>query len=161
MIPSTDIVFKAASEAAGIYCTLVNDCGAEAMTTLDYGGGLGVDYDGTRSGSSDMSVAYGLEEYASSIVKAVWLRCDDNSVPHPVLCTESGRAMASHHSMNILQALSAIPEPRDDDETTEQLHAMIHELASKQQPSSANSERHVDRTGYQWSDGDVILGTDQ
>ncbi|XP_044964632.1 LOW QUALITY PROTEIN: arginine decarboxylase-like, partial [Hordeum vulgare subsp. vulgare] len=136
MIPSTDIVLRAASEAAGIYCGLLNDCGAEAMATLDCGGGLGVDYDGTRSGSSDMSVAYGLEEYASSIVQAVRLRCDDNGVPHPVLCTESGRAMASHHSMIILEALSAIPEPRDDGETIEQLHAMIHELASKQQPSA-------------------------
>ncbi|KAF7013611.1 unnamed protein product [Triticum aestivum] len=134
MIPSTDIVFKAACEAAGIYCALVNDCGAEAMTTLDCGGGLGVDYDGTRSGSSDMSVAYGLEEYASSIVQAVRLKCDDNGVPHPVLCTESGRAMASHHSMIILEALSAIAEPKDDGDTTEQLHAKIHELASKQQP---------------------------
>ncbi|XP_037481118.1 arginine decarboxylase-like [Triticum dicoccoides] len=136
MIPSTDIVFKAASEAAEIYCALVNDCSAEGMTTLDCGGGLGVDYDGTRSGNSDMSVAYGLEEYASSIVQAVRLRCDDNGVPHPVLCTESGHAMASHHSMIILEALSAstIPEPRDEGETTEQLHAKIHELASKQQP---------------------------
>ncbi|KAF6999013.1 hypothetical protein CFC21_015086 [Triticum aestivum] len=136
MIPSTDIVFKAASEAAEIYCALVNDCSAEGMTTLDCGGGLGVDYDGTRSGNSDMSVAYGLEEYASSIVQAVRLRCDDNGVPHPVLCTESGHAMASHHSMIILEALSAsaIPEPRDEGETTEQLHAKIHELVSKQQP---------------------------
>ena len=55
MIPTTDIVFKAASEASDIYCTLVKECGAETMTTLDCGGGLGVDYDGTRSGSSDMS----------------------------------------------------------------------------------------------------------
>ncbi|KAF6999011.1 LOW QUALITY PROTEIN: hypothetical protein CFC21_015084 [Triticum aestivum] len=133
MIPSTDIVFKAASEAAGIYCALVNDFGAEAMTTLDCGGRLGVDYDGTRSGNSDMPVAYGLEEYASSIVQAVRLKCDDNGV-HPVLCMESGRAIASHHSMIILEALSAIPEPRDDSETTEQLHAKIHELATKQQP---------------------------
>ncbi|CAM0958181.1 unnamed protein product [Alopecurus aequalis] len=133
MIPTTDIVSKAASEAAGIYCTLVNEYGAETMTTLDCGGGLGVDYDGTRSGSSDMSVAYGLQEYASSIVQAVRLKCD-YGVPHPVLCTESGRAMASHHSMIILEALSAIPEPKDDDEGTEQLHGRIRDLSSKLQP---------------------------
>ncbi|CAL4968090.1 unnamed protein product [Urochloa decumbens] len=131
MIPTTDIVYNAASEAAGIYCKLVNDKGAP-MTTLDCGGGLGVDYDGTRSGSSDMSVAYGIQEYASSIVQAVRLKCayQDPPVPVPVLCTESGRAMASHHSMIILEALSAIPEPQDED-TSEALLGKIQDLHSK------------------------------
>ncbi|XP_006664927.1 arginine decarboxylase 2 [Oryza brachyantha] len=136
MIPTTDIVYKAATEAAGIYCDLVKKHGATGMTTLDCGGGLGVDYDGTRSGSSDMSVAYGLEQYASSVVQAVRLTCDDHGVPHPVLCTESGRAMASHHSMIILEALSAIPEPQDED-THDQLLGKIQDLSSKQPRSSA------------------------
>jgi arginine decarboxylase len=138
MIPTIEIVFKSTSEATNIYCTLVKECGAEMMTTLNCGGGLGVDYDGTRSGSSDLSVAYGLEEYASSIVQAVRLKCDYHGVPHPVLCTESGRAMASHHSMIILEALSAIPTPKDDDHeaTTEKLHGLIRDLSSKLQPSN-------------------------
>ncbi|XP_020172232.1 arginine decarboxylase [Aegilops tauschii subsp. strangulata] len=136
MIPTTDIVSSAAREASGIYCTLVKQYGAD-MTTLDCGGGLGVDYDGTRSGSSDMSVAYGLEEYASSIVQAVRLTCEYNGgIPHPVLCTESGRAMVSHHSMIILEALSAIPEPKDD-ETPEQLHSKIQRLSSNPPPPRA------------------------
>ncbi|CAN6279287.1 unnamed protein product [Urochloa humidicola] len=131
MIPTTDIVYSAASEAAGIYCELVNGFGAP-MTTLDCGGGLGVDYDGTRSGDSDMSVAYGIEQYASSIVQAVRLKCayQEPPVPVPVLCTESGRAMASHHSMIILEALSAIPEPQDED-TSEALLGKIQNLHSK------------------------------
>ncbi|KAL6908047.1 hypothetical protein ACP4OV_002217 [Aristida adscensionis] len=130
MIPATDIVSRAASEAAGIYCQLVTTHGATEMATLDCGGGLGVDYDGTRSGNSDMSVAYGLQEYASSIVRAVQLKCDYNKVPHPVLCTESGRAMVSHHSMIILEALSAIAEPQEE-ETPEQLLSNIQDLSSK------------------------------
>ncbi|CAN6245216.1 unnamed protein product [Urochloa humidicola] len=131
MIPTTDIVYNAASEAAGIYCELVNTYGAP-MTTLDCGGGLGVDYDGTRSGSSDMSVAYGIQEYASSIVQAVRLKCayQDPPVPAPILCTESGRAMVSHHSMIILEALSAIPEPKDED-TSETLLNKIRDLHSR------------------------------
>lgn len=152
MIPTTDIVFKAASEASDIYCRLVKECGAKMMTTLDCGGGLGVDYDGTRSGSSDMSVAYGLEQYASSIVQAVRLMCDYHGVAHPVLCTESGRAMASHHSMIILEALSEIPEPKDNDEdesTTEQLHGKIRDLSSKL-PLYKGGE------GTDGSDGDVV-----
>uniref|UniRef100_A0ACD5WQ79 Uncharacterized protein n=1 Tax=Avena sativa TaxID=4498 RepID=A0ACD5WQ79_AVESA len=140
MIPTTDNVFDAASEASDIYCTLVKECGAEMMTTLDCGGGLGVDYDGTRS-CTPMSVAYGLEEYASKVVQAVQNRCDYHGVPHPVLCTESGRAMASHHSMIILEALSATPEPKDDDDeaTTEQLHGRIRDLSSKLMPFKAET----------------------
>jgi arginine decarboxylase len=52
---------------------------------------------------------YGIQEYASTVVQAVRLKCEYNGVKHPVLCTESGRAMASHHLMIILEALSAIP----------------------------------------------------
>uniref|UniRef100_A0ACD5WUF7 Uncharacterized protein n=1 Tax=Avena sativa TaxID=4498 RepID=A0ACD5WUF7_AVESA len=144
MIPTTDNVFDAASEASNIYCTLVKECGAEMMTTLDCGGGLGVDYDETRS-STPMSVAYGLEEYASKVVQAVQDRCDYHGVPHPVLCTESGRAMASHHSMIILEALSATPEPKDDDDeaTTEQLHERIRDLSSKLQSFKAETAAHM------------------
>ncbi|KAG2578228.1 hypothetical protein PVAP13_6NG175700, partial [Panicum virgatum] len=130
MIPSTEIVREAVGEAAGIYCNLVSRYGAP-MTVLDCGGGLGVDYDGTRSHDSDMSVAYGLEEYATSVVEAAGLRCDRSGVAHPVLCTESGRAMVTHHSMIILEALSAIPEPPED-ETCDQLMSKIQDLSSKQ-----------------------------
>ncbi|TVU48836.1 hypothetical protein EJB05_00115, partial [Eragrostis curvula] len=127
MIPDTKTVHDAATEAAGIYCNLVKKYDAE-MTTLDCGGGLGVDYDGTRSGG-DMSVSYGLEQYASSIVQAVRIKCDSNGVPHPVLCTESGRAMVSHHSMIILEALSATPDPQDDINTThEELLSVVKGL---------------------------------
>lgn len=107
------------------------------MTVLDCGGGLGVDYDGTRSGDSDMSVAYGLEEYASSVVEAARLRCDLSGVAHPVLCTESGRAMVTHHSMIIVEALSANPEPPED-ETCDQLMSKIRDLSSKQPRMAAN-----------------------
>ncbi|KAG8081032.1 hypothetical protein GUJ93_ZPchr0007g4461 [Zizania palustris] len=96
----------------------------------DWGGG-----EENSPGSSDMSVAYGLEQYASSVVvQAVRLMCDDNGVAHPVLCTESGRAMVSHHSMIILEALSAIPdsEPLDDEDTHDQLLTKIHHLSTKQ-----------------------------
>lgn len=127
MIPNTGIVHDAVTEAAGIYCDLVNKYGAKQMTTLDCGGGFGVDYDGTRSGDSDMSVAYGIQEYASTVVQAARLKCEYNGVEHPVLCTESGRAMASHHSMIILEALSAIPEPQDED-TSEKLLNRIQDL---------------------------------
>ncbi|PUZ50931.1 hypothetical protein GQ55_6G116100 [Panicum hallii var. hallii] len=136
MIPTTEIVRKAVGEAAGIYCNLVSRYGAP-MTVLDCGSGLGVDYDGTRSGDSDMSVAYGLEEYASSVVEAARLRCDLSGVVHPVLYTESGRAMVTHHSMIIVEALSANPEPPED-EACDQLMSKIRDLSSKQPRMAAN-----------------------
>ncbi|RLN03743.1 hypothetical protein C2845_PM13G08610 [Panicum miliaceum] len=136
MIPATEIMREAVGEAAGIYCNLVSRYGAP-MTVLECGGGLGVDYDGTRSGDADMSVAYGLEEYASSVVEAARLRCDRSGVAHPVLCNESGRAMVTHHSMIILEALSAIPEPPED-ETCDQLMSKIRDLSSKKPRMAAN-----------------------
>ncbi|TVU48837.1 hypothetical protein EJB05_00116, partial [Eragrostis curvula] len=144
MIPDTKTVHDAATEAAGIYCDLVKKYDAE-MTTLDCGGGLGVDYDGTRSGGA-MSVAYGLEQYASSIVQAVRIKCDSNGVPHPVLCTESGRAMVSHHSMIILEALSATPDPQDDINTThEELLSVVEGLMStiQKDPIIPSEARYV------------------
>ncbi|KAF2322808.1 hypothetical protein GH714_031019 [Hevea brasiliensis] len=79
-IPSTALLADGVGEAAQIYCELVR-LGAH-MQVLDIGGGLGIDYDGSKSGNSDLSVAYGLED-------------------------ESGRAIVSHHSILIFEAVSA------------------------------------------------------
>ncbi|KAJ9189655.1 hypothetical protein P3X46_000920 [Hevea brasiliensis] len=104
-IPSTALLADGVGEAAQIYCELVR-LGAH-MKVLDIGGGLGIDYDGSKSGSSDLSVAYGLEEYSLAVVQAVKLVCDRRNIKHPVLCSESGRAIVSHHSILIFEAVSA------------------------------------------------------
>jgi arginine decarboxylase len=77
------------------------------MKVIDIGGGLGIDYDGSKSGESDVSVSYSLEEYAATVVESVMLVCDQKSVKHPVICSESGRAIVSHHSVLIFEAVSA------------------------------------------------------
>uniref|UniRef100_A0A7N0T970 Arginine decarboxylase n=1 Tax=Kalanchoe fedtschenkoi TaxID=63787 RepID=A0A7N0T970_KALFE len=104
-IPSTDLLSDGASEAAQIYCELVR-LGAN-MQVVDIGGGLGIDYDGSKSCESDLSVAYGLEEYATAVVRAVRDVCDRKAVRHPVICSESGRAIVSHHSVLIFEAVAA------------------------------------------------------
>ncbi|KAJ8763589.1 hypothetical protein K2173_002472 [Erythroxylum novogranatense] len=104
-IPTTALLADGVGEAAQIYCELVR-LGAN-MQVFDVGGGLGIDYDGSRSGDSDLSVAYGLEEYALAVVQAVKFVCDRKNVKHPVLCSESGRAVVSHHSILIFEAVSA------------------------------------------------------
>eukprot|EP01018_Ginkgo_biloba_P039349 Gb_39070 [translate_table: standard] len=103
-IPSVDLLNDGVSEAAHIYCELVN-MGAN-MRIIDIGGGLGIDYDGTKSSCSDMSVGYSLEEYAATVVKAVHMACTRKRINHPILCSESGRALVSHHSVLIFDVMS-------------------------------------------------------
>lgn len=79
---------------------------------LDLGGGLGVDYDGSRS-SSNYSINYTLEEYALNAVTNVQYICDVSQVPHPHLVSESGRAITAHHScllMNVVEAIESMPK---------------------------------------------------
>ncbi|CAM8977318.1 unnamed protein product [Rhodiola kirilowii] len=104
-IPSTALLSDGVSEAAQVYCELVR-LGAN-MQVIDIGGGLGIDYDGSKSADSDVSVAYGLQEYASAVVRAIRDVCDRKAVRHPVICSESGRAIVSHHSILIFEAVSA------------------------------------------------------
>lgn len=104
-IQTTQLLSDGVGEAAHIYCELVR-MGA-SMRVIDIGGGLGIDYDGSKSGGSDMSVEYGLDEYASAVVLAVKNACDRKHVKHPVICSESGRALVSHHSILVFEAVSS------------------------------------------------------
>ncbi|MCA6220368.1 biosynthetic arginine decarboxylase [Photorhabdus antumapuensis] len=65
---------------------------------FDVGGGLGVDYEGTRS-QSDCSVNYGLNEYANNVIWGIGDACDEHGLPHPTVITESGRALTAHHTV--------------------------------------------------------------
>ncbi|NNE01111.1 MAG: biosynthetic arginine decarboxylase [Pirellulaceae bacterium] len=90
-------------ESARIYVDL-HRRGA-GLKYLDVGGGLGVDYDGTRS-DSESSVNYTMQEYANDVVFHVQTVCDEAEVPHPTLISESGRAVAAHHSVLVVETLS-------------------------------------------------------
>lgn len=74
------------------------------LDTVDVGGGLGVDYDGTAS-ARESSMNYSLQEYANDIVFHLHNVCEATSTPHPRIITESGRAMAAHHSVLIFDVL--------------------------------------------------------
>lgn len=65
---------------------------------FDVGGGLGVDYEGTRS-QSDCSVNYGLNEYANNVIWGIGDACNEHGLPHPTVITESGRAVTAHHTV--------------------------------------------------------------
>lgn len=98
------------SEAARFYCEL-RDIGAQ-LNYLDVGGGLAVDYDGTRSQSSN-SMNYGLLEYARNIVMTVGDICKLYNQPQPVIISESGRSLTAHHAVlvtNVIGTESYSPE---------------------------------------------------
>ncbi len=101
------------SELTRLYVELVK-LGAP-MGTLDLGGGLGVDYDGSQS-ARDSSVNYSLEEYAADVIHRVKAICDDEGVPHPDIVTESGRALVAHSGVLVFQVLGARTFPVTPDE---------------------------------------------
>ncbi len=95
-------------EAARVYADL-RALGAP-VDTLDVGGGLGVDYEGTAS-RSFCSVNYTLDQYAEAIVHGVGEVCLENELPSPSLVTESGRAMTAHHAFMITNVIDTEHSP--------------------------------------------------
>ena len=71
---------------------------------LDVGGGLAVDYDGSRTNFVS-STNYSMQEYANDIVGTIMDTCEANEVPHPVIVSESGRAITAHHSVLMFNVL--------------------------------------------------------
>ncbi len=76
------------------------------ITTVDVGGGLGVDYEGTRS-RSYCSMNYSVSEYANDVVQALWEVCQEHELPHPNIITESGRALTAHHAVLITNVVDS------------------------------------------------------
>jgi len=93
---------NAVQEGARVYVELAR-LGAP-MGFMDVGGGLGVDYDGTRS-DHDMSVNYNVDEYAEDVVSTIAKITNEAQVPHPNIVTEAGRAMVAHHAVLITEVL--------------------------------------------------------
>jgi arginine decarboxylase len=106
---------------------------------LDVGGGLGVDYDGSRTNFAS-SMNYSTEEYANDVVFSVMEACDAAGVAHPSLVSESGRAIVAHHAVLITEVLGnsdfesgPIPEglPEDVPQVVKNLYSAQKELTNK------------------------------
>ncbi|NLT50979.1 MAG: biosynthetic arginine decarboxylase [Ignavibacteria bacterium] len=99
---------------------------------VDIGGGLGVDYDGTRSAYSESSVNYSIQEYLNDAVSTMVDAADKNNLPHPNIVTESGRSLTAHHSVLIFEVLESttIPTWTEEDEIGEEDHELLRELYS-------------------------------
>ena len=97
---------------------------------VDIGGGLGVDYDGTRSGSNEGSVNYSIQEYVNDAISTLVDISDKNGIPHPNIITESGRALSAYHSVLIFDVLETahLPEWDDDIDIKPEDHELVREL---------------------------------
>jgi arginine decarboxylase len=80
------------------------------IQTIDIGGGLGIDYDGTHSRSA-CSINYSIQEYANNVLHEFWDICNALDLPQPNIITESGRAMTAHHAVLITNVIDIEPFP--------------------------------------------------
>ncbi len=82
---------------------------------IDIGGGLGVDYDGTRNSASENSMNYSIQEYVNDSVYQLVDACNKNGIKHPNIITESGRSLTAHHSVLVVEVLETASLPQWDD----------------------------------------------
>ena len=97
---------------------------------LDIGGGLGVDYDGTRSSASESSMNYSIQEYVNDAVSQLVDVCRKNGLSQPNIITESGRSLAAHHSVLVFEVLETtqLPSWKETQEIADDADELAREL---------------------------------
>lgn len=115
------------------------------IACFDVGGGLGVDYEGTRS-QSDGSANYGLNEYANNVIWGIGDACNEYGLPHPTVITESGRAVTAHHTVLVSNVIGvehnefSEPHPPEAD-ATRALESLWQTWQEMQEPRNHRSLR--------------------
>ena len=142
--PNLGIRIKLASSGSGKWADSGGDASKFGLTSsellqaletlnvdfVDCGGGLGVDYDGTRSASSESSVNYSIQEYVNDCVYTFVDAANKNDIPHPNIITESGRSLSAHHSVLVIDVLetASLPEMSEDFEAKDTDHQLVKDL---------------------------------
>ncbi len=118
----------ALKEASQFYVQLQNM--GYSINFVDIGGGLGVDYDGTRSATSGNSMNYSIQEYVNDAVSSIVDACEKNNLRQPNIITESGRSLTAHHSVLVFEALASthLPAFDENEEIKEDAHELVKEL---------------------------------
>jgi len=129
---------------------------------FDVGGGLGVDYEGTRS-QSDCSVNYGLNEYANNVIWAIGDACEEHGLEHPTVITESGRAVTAHHTVLVSNIIGVernefiTPQAPEEDaprpilsmwETWQEMHEPDVRRSLREWLHDSQMDLHDIHTGY-------------
>lgn len=136
-ITAVRAVCDATREAARVYCNL-RQMGCTTLTRVDIGGGLAIDYDGSRT-DFHSSMNYSMQEYANDVISVMQDICDENEQPHPNIISESGRALVAHHSVLIFNVLGvsemtdlkSIPPTKPDDELDHNVIHLLYEAYNK------------------------------
>jgi arginine decarboxylase len=131
-VPDISTIKRAVREAARYYAKLSKL--GHGLGYLDVGGGLGVDYDGSRS-DFDSSTNYSLQEYANDVVWNIMDVCDSEGVAHPIIVSEGGRAIVAHHSVLVVEAFSSIEKTgaKIKVEADEKDHKLVREILEVKQ----------------------------
>ena len=154
-ISSISVIKDAIREASHIYVELAK-LGAN-MKYLDVGGGLGVDYDGSKT-NFHASKNYNMQNYANDVVAGVKDACDERKIQVPIIISESGRAIASHQSVLVFDVLGTSDVPREVPEPVdENAHQIPRNLYEIYQSISPENHQEVYHDAIQFKEEAVSL----
>ncbi len=145
-VPNIATIKSAVNEATRFYCELRRM--GFPVDYIDCGGGLAIDYDGSRS-NYESSANYSLEEYASTVVYTIKSLCDQADAPHPTIVTESGRAIVAPHSILVLEVCDSIEKTPYDKplvvkRSTKQVLKDLADILDKKSNYKSQLERFLD-----------------
>jgi arginine decarboxylase len=135
------------SELAHLYVELVR-AGAP-IDIIDIGGGLGIDYDGSKS-ATDSSINYTLDQYAADVVHRVKSVCDEAGIRHPMIMTESGRALVAHSSILVCEVIGSRVFRVEPD------HALVEAALSVEDPPQPLVDAHDAYTRRDATDEELL-----
>ncbi|MDR0786626.1 MAG: biosynthetic arginine decarboxylase, partial [Gemmatimonadota bacterium] len=140
-IPDIRNVKSAMAEVSRYYVEL-RSLGVD-VEYVDVGGGLGVDYDGSRS-TSNASVNYSVQEYANDIIYSLAEACRESEVPMPNVISESGRALTAHHALLLINVIDLETQLVGEvGEIAEDAPALVHDLASSLEEVNTRNLREL------------------
>jgi len=142
-VPDIQIIKRAVREAARHYAKLRKM--GQPIEYVDVGGGLAIDYDGSRS-TFHSSMNYSLEEYARDVIYNIGDICDEEKVPHPDVISESGRALVAHHSVLVVEAFGSIEKTASTEPRPHLDHKFVSEL------TDIDRDLKVETLGESWND---------
>lgn len=154
-ISSISVIKDALREASQIYVELAR-LGAN-MKYIDVGGGLGVDYDGSKT-NFHASKNYNMQNYANDVVAEIKEACEEKNLPHPIIVSESGRAIASHQSVLIFNILGNSDVPKDiPNPPAEGSHLIIRNLYETYQSITPENYQEAYHDATQFKDEAISL----